>query len=555
MDWLGLNMDERHTNGDICRSCFLTMAVSTLCLPSCNIGSMTSEATSTDPDGQQPAAYEGGDFRTRLNSELEQPSLFSTDELVIPPGLKLMRKAVSAIHAVPLKVEHEHTLNTRRLFDTLIHVAQMSMRSRPPSEVKRIIDERISPVFEVSAKELVDKAGIPGKNLARIYEALDKLFEMVMAWNVVGEDASLQWGMKAHFLSSLGVGQGASAGRIRFSMDPEILKIVLEPSNWAKLSLQALKQLPTPAAYALYQTSWRYFGTQHKVTAALPLETWIELLVGPSRYIKVDADGKKVINYADFKRRTLLDAIERVNSLDALTHTLELKEITSHKRVSKLQFRFVPKKQDSLDLPALWTEDVLQVLTNIGYSKAEIADLGQRYSQEIVTDSLLRLQGSEERRRASGKRIGSRKAYFSGILAIVEAGEAEDAVADDMLAAKAQAIEEHKRSAERQVRLKEDFSAHQATEFQSNLEQMPQDARERLIADFEASVDGQKTRLLWQQKGWSRNAPALAVLRGWIVKSQPDLLDLLLPGPQDRTFEDWMAWRLEDASRTEPARS
>lgn len=510
----------------------------------------TSDAGAIDGDSH-PSAPAVGAFLTRSNPELEQPSLFPTDELVIPPGLRQLRKAVSAIQAVPLKVEHEHTLNTRRLFDACILVAQVDMRRRSQSEIQRIMDERISPMFEVTAKDLTEKAGIPGKNLQRVYEALDRLFEMVLKWNVVGGDAQVEWGMKAHFLSTLGIGQGASAGRIRFSMAPEILKIVLEPSIWANLSLQTMKQLPTPSAYALYQTTFRYLGTSQKVTAALPLETWIELLVGPSRYVKVDATGKKVINYADFKRRTLLDAMERVNSLAALTHTLELKEITTGKRVSKLQFKFVPKKQESLGLPALWPQDMVQVLASIGYSESEIVDLGQRYSQETVTDSLVRLKASEERRRAAGKRIGSRRAYFEGILTNVDAGAAEDAVADDQLAARAQAIEEARRSTERQARLKEMFASRQASEFQHNLDQLPNEARAVLIAEFEASDEGQKTRLLWQQKGWERNAPALAVLRGWILKTQSDALDLLLPLPQDRSFEDWMAWRLEQAANGE----
>jgi len=54
--------------------------------------------------------------------------------------------------------------------------------------------------------------------------------------------------------------------------------------------------------------------------------------------------------------------------------------------------------------------------------------------------------------------------------------------------------------------------------------------------------------LLWQTKCWENNVPATAVLRGWVLKSQPDFLDMLLPAPQDRSFEDWVAWRLDQAT-------
>lgn len=501
-------------------------------------------------DQKPPGSPDEGDFLTRRNESQVQPSLFPTDELIIPPGLLQMRKSVSAVYAVPLKVEHEHTLATRRLFDACILIVQLDMKKRGRDEAARIVRERISPVFEVTAKVLTGLAGIPGKNLQRVYEALGRLFEMELAWNILGDDHQVNWRFRAHLFSTLGIGQGSSAGRIRFSMDPEILRLFLEPSIWANLSLQVMEHLPTASSHALYQTCWRFVTTDQKVTAALPVKTWIELLVGPSRYVKVGPDGREVINYGDFKRRTLLDAMERVNSVSALAYKLELKEYTSGKKVTKLQFRFVPKQQQSLSLPTLWTQELLDVLASIGFSDAEIGEISQAYEREVVVDSLKRLVEAEARRKAAGKPVVHRKEYFKGILSNVSRGAADDAEADEQLAARVQAEQEQKLSEQRQARLQEAFAAHQAAQFQANLGQMAADARQRLIAEFEASEDGQKTRLLWQQKGWERNAPAMAVLRSWIQRAKPEALDVLLPSPQDRSFESWMAWRLDEASRT-----
>lgn len=501
-------------------------------------------STINSPDDSQ----DGFQTRSNLSGDQQiQGSLFGADDLVIPPGLRQMRKAVSAIHAVPIKVEQEHTLNTRRLFDACILIVQMDMKDRSKDEIARILQERISPVFEITAKALTDIAGIPGKNLQRVYEALNKLFEMVLKWNVCNEDAQVTWGMKAHFFSSLGFGHGASAGRIRFSMDPEILKIVLEPSVWANLSLTVLPQLSTPAAYALYQSCWRYVTTHQKVTAALPVKTWIELLVGPSRYIKTGPDGREVINYADFKRRTLLDAIEKVNALSALSYTLELKEYFAGKKITKLQFRFVAKTQQPLPLPSLWESELISWLGTVGFSEKEISELSQIYSRECVIDSAKRLEAAEAVRRATGKKILHRKEYFKGILANVSRGLAEEADADDQMAAKVQAEVEERRSEDRQARLKDAFAAHQASVFQKNLDELGVEKRDALIADFERSEVGQKTKILWQSKGWGRNLPAMTVLRTWVQRKNPELLDALLPAPQDRTFEHWMAWRLEQS--------
>jgi hypothetical protein len=501
----------------------------------------------TEPTGSPPEPE--SEFITRKNEAQEQPSLFPTEELIIPPGLLQMRKSVAAVYAVPLKVEHEHTLNTRRLFDACALIAQLDMRKRGRDEATRIVRERISPVFEVTAKALTSLAGIPGKNLQRVYDAMERLFEMELAWNILGDDAQVQWRWKAHLFSSLGIGQGASAGRIRFSMDPEILRLFLEPSIWANLSLQVMQHLPTPSAYALYQACFRFVTTEQKLTAALPVKTWIELLVGPSRYVKIGPDGKEVINYADFKRRTLLDAVERVNSVAALAYALELKEYTSGKKVTKLQFRFVPKQQQSLglSLPTLWSQELLDVLSNVGFSETEIGELSQAYEREVVVDSLKRLAESEARRKAAGKPVLHRKEYLKGILANVSKGD--DVAADEQLAAQVQAEHEQRLSDQRQARLKEAFAAHQAAQFQAGLGVMAPDTRSKLISDFETSDEGQKTQLLWRRRGWDRNAPAMAVLRGWMQRNRPEALDLLLPSPQDRNFESWMAWRLDEASR------
>ncbi len=161
------------------------------------------------------------DFDMRRRST-EQPSLFATEDLIIPDTLRSVRKAVSAIHAAPAKAEHNQSLNSRRLFDAFILVAQIDCRKRD-GLVERICKERVSPEFVTRVTDLARLAGIPGKNYVRIYEELDHLYEMDLKWNIVGEDADVQWEMRSHFLSSLGYGKGHRRGSIRFSIDPSIL--------------------------------------------------------------------------------------------------------------------------------------------------------------------------------------------------------------------------------------------------------------------------------------------------------------------------------------------
>lgn len=509
--------------------------------------------TEADDAANIPAESRLDPFNTRRRDPqpVDQAPLFAADELLIPESLRQMRKAVAAIHAVPSKPEHAHSLNGLRLFDALILVAQLDYRKRSAAEIEEMRLKRISPIFEVRVTELVRLAGIPGKNYERIYEELGALYEMDLTWNVVGESADVEYRWRAHFLSSLGIGEGDQRGLIRFSMDPSVLAIIQEPSNWATLSLRAKEGLRTASSYSLYQQAFRYVGTTSKMTAALPVEVWVELLTGNSGYLKRDAQGKVVsVNYSDFKRRVLLDAIRRVNDLPMLGYRLELKEIRSGTRIARLQFKLLAKQQESLPLPPSWGEDVQQALGNLGYSSAEMEDLSQSYSQEVIAEALVRLGAAEKRKAELRERVTSRKAYFAGILSNLTAGgdskieHVDDAQVDsEVRRAEAQRIEE-----ERKARLEAAFAAWQKDRFAQNLFGLPKAERDRILSEFIESPAGAAAKLLLEKRGWEpSNVGALRILQAWLTKDRADLLELVLPNSEDRTLEAWMAWRADQA--------
>lgn len=500
------------------------------------------------PTNEQPAIDpEDDEFFDMKWRDRDQASLFPTEDLIIPESIRSIRKAVSAIHATPIRAEHSQSLNGRRLFDACILVAQIDFRKRGKEQLERVINDRLAPMFETRITDVARLAQIPGKNYERIYAELDQLFEMIFRWNIVGEDASIEWSMKSHFFSSLGYGQGHKRGLIRFSIDPSVLALVLEPSQWATLSLQAMEGLGTAASHALYQNAWRYVNTQSKVTAILPVATWIELLLGQSRYVIDDPKmGKRVVNYGDFKRRTLLDAIRRINEITALSYTLELRELYSGKRVSKLQFKFIPKKQASLGLPLTWPDDVLRVLTNLGFTQVEIENISQAHSFEEVADSIMRLQVAEMRMKTAGRPITSRKSYFNGILTNVAAGLVGDEIDHEKIQAQAQAQEAQRVASERQDRLKQEFSKHLANVFSAKIYEMADSDRQTLFEAFEKSPAGSKSSLLIA-KGWSpRNIGALTMLRTWLSNEKPEVLASIFTNPEDQGFEAWMAWKLDN---------
>jgi hypothetical protein len=479
----------------------------------------------------------------------EQPWLFPQGDLVVPDTVLRMRKSVAAIHAVP--VAGDTSLNTRRIFDALILAAQMDLRVRGAEMMARIKNDRVSPYFEVRITELARLAGIKGKNYKRIYDDLDEIFDMRMDWNVVGEDAAIEWSMKAHFLSTYGRGTGQNAGLIRFSIDPAILVIVLDPANWATLSLQVLRGMPTLASYQLYQNVWRYINTTHKKTAALPVETWIDLILGPSRFVKVDPKTKKKVanDYRDFKRRYLVDAIERVNSTQALDHTIELKEIRSGNRVAKLEFFFTRKSQQRLVLPVAWDTSLIDRLRVMGFSSQDISEISQRHTADHMTRALLLLAVAKDRLARGGDVMGREreKPYLLGILQKLP----EDAVKGDPGLSldddeQRRLLEQQRSEEERATRLAEEFSLHNRECFRRAMQEGPAEIVKGCRAQFESSASFTTNKFVIERFGWE-SVPALLAVNGWLRDNEPELYVRLLPLPHEREFEAWLATASEKA--------
>lgn len=482
--------------------------------------------------------------------DVAQPSLFPSSELFVPSGgISQYRKGIAALHSVP--VSRSHTLNSRRVMDAIVALVQIHYKKLPRHQVETLREMSASPLFRVTKGELRKMAGIASKDFGRIEDVLELLHDMKINWNVQGEDQVVDWRMTSRFLASYGIGVGKrTANEVCFSIDPRVLELILEPALWIWLNLDVQHQLGTETSYALYQNAWRYIGTTNKVTADFPVENWIELLMGPSRYVQPDPkshSGKRVVEYSEWKKRYLLPAMERVNNLPALAYTLELIETRSGLKVKRLQFRFIPKRQVKLDLPMTWPEAIVDTLKGLGFSGEEIADLGQGFSLDDIIESMSRYRQAEERMRAKQQRISSPKAFYTGILTNVSSQAALDEEQLVALEKKARAAEAERLSKERQQRAQHDFTQWQTKRFIAAVGELSDERRAELIGAFEASADFKKARLLLT-KGWESKSSygAWTILKAWLSREQPAVADELLPNPEDRSLEAWLMWRIEN---------
>lgn len=479
-----------------------------------------------------------------------QELLFPHEDLILPDSIPSFSKSISAIHATPIAAPK--TLNRQRLIDACIILAQMGMKNRGLKEVERIraswaTDLPISPIFEVRITQLADVASIPGKNYVRIREELQDLYEMSWSWNVIGgETSEVQWAEQARFFSQLEIGKGPNKGLIRFAFSPALQALLLEPKYWATFSLKALQGFKTSPSYALYENAWRYINTDRRVTAALPTATWIDLLCGESNYVRDDGQGgREVVNYADFKRRILADAIERVNHNPALTNTLKLIEHTRGRKVVKIQFEFEDKiPQYEIDLSTAWPKDIVDALKSIGFSESEIRFSMERNSLAQIEDALKRLKAAQVKMKGRGQVMTSIKAYFRGILEkIIEGADSKGPINDEEILAAVQRQEAERLAAEREEKIKVDFNRHLDGRIKEWISYLNDDVREALFDDFLASDAGKG--LAGRRAKWAEEAPRFRLaLRTWLKSDRPELLEAALPNPEDKSIEEWMKWRI-----------
>jgi hypothetical protein len=477
--------------------------------------------------------------------------LFPPDELLLPNALNSYRKPVAAIHSVP---ERALSLATRKLVEALPLAVQLDLRSRSKEEaqelIRKIREDRATPLFEIRTKELGRLAGLTTSNMVRMHDTLADIVGLPFRWNVLGEDGSVEYEGVAPFLIRRDRGVGRKLGYTRFAFEPDILLWFLEPRMWANLSWGVMSGIGKgdgpgqTAAFGLYQNIWRYIGTSAKVTPAFALSTWIELILGKSRYVKTAPDeSKEVVDYGDFKRRYLIPGLEILNTHPALNHTVELKEDTSGRKVLRLRFKFVEKRQSSFDFPLGWPPASLKYLEDIGFSEKDIATMSQLYLYEQVAEALKRMASAEQRHRDKGKQVYSRTSFFNGILANVAKGAAQNAEEEAKLLKAAERQQQEEADARQREVQRAKFSAHQRKLIADELQKLSVDERNQLIQEHLAAKP--EDRIMFRSGG-ELGLPYLVLFCNWLEGAHAERYAEWLPELKDTNFESFLLWQLNN---------
>jgi len=455
------------------------------------------------------------------------------------PTRRVWHKAVQAVHSHA--VRGEMTGLMRRVWNALIIHVQEVWRTMEEAERVSVKRDRRVVRFQITMGRLRALTEYEQNNYERLYEALLALRRLEMVFNVMGDSGNgvVELVDRVHtcILFQVHIGQGPQRGQIQFEMPPDTLQMVLEPFPYASLDMRIGNALGLGSTIALYENCSRYWGTRHKLTAVMPVETWISLLAGVGSY-----EGR----YKDFKRHSLDPAIARLQALDAVPFVPKLVEHRGARgKVLQLQFQLTPKVR-SVDgaqpddaLPLGWSGEVIAALKGTwGMSDQEVAAIARMASEDEVKVALMEGARTIVRKKTEQSKIARPSRYFMGVLGNVQASRQQQF----------QGLEQESRpqAIAKPERTQAEFEAFQTSLIKTRIKQLPASELARLRASFDE--DKRDSPAVWsilgrilgdhQAKCTEREA---AVMAHWLAVERHDLLPLFVHTAVEANFEAWRA--------------
>src|SRR5665647_860418 len=243
----------------------------------------------------------------------EQAGLFQSDA-----DDEYLLKHVNAVALMPVPGGRRISLLGRRLFNVLLHRAQEDGEQ----------DE-----YQARLHEIVGDAEYNSKDTAPIKKMLRELMSTTVEWQSPSNGEIETWDA-CNLLSGAGTTKDKRTGAVtvRWRYDSKVRSQLLSPDRYARLSLEAITQLSTHAAMALYEICARYVDNPAHKTSRQHWRWWKPVLTG------VSGDDTKS-EYRFFKRDVIHKAVAEINALTRLEvkGPIEFKE-RDNRTISDIQF-------------------------------------------------------------------------------------------------------------------------------------------------------------------------------------------------------------------------
>ncbi|WJF91822.1 replication initiation protein [Paraburkholderia bonniea] len=302
---------------------------------------------------------------------------------VVSPSSAELRKAVEAIAIQPKS--GKITLLTRKLFNVLLAVAQQADDS--------------GDTYRALLSDIVANSAFDSNDTALVKEHLRRMVSVQVEWSTgtSSQKPGRKWGIST-LIADAEILEDPATRRVwvEFSFAPKIKKKLLDPVQYARLSLQFQSQLRSSAGLALYEICVRYLTNPSHLTMREAWEWWRPILSGTP---DTEAGDEVKREYKYFKRDYLRPAIAEVNAVTNIF--VELIEHREGRRVAEIQFRVTERKQPMLALdehPNVFDSTLVDRMVKIGIPLKEAQTL---YADSEENRIRAALQMTEQRMRST----------------------------------------------------------------------------------------------------------------------------------------------------------
>ncbi|WP_017774137.1 replication initiation protein [Paraburkholderia kururiensis] len=302
---------------------------------------------------------------------------------VVSPSSAELRKAVEAIAIQPKS--GKITLLTRKLFNVLLAVAQQADES--------------GDTYRALLSDIVANSAFDSNDTALVKEHLRRMVSVQVEWSqgTSSQKPGRKWGIST-LIADAEILEDPQTRRVwvEFSFAPKIKKKLLDPVQYARLSLQFQSQLRSSAGLALYEICVRYLTNPSHLTMREPWEWWRPILSGTP---DTEAGDEAKREYKYFKRDYLRPAIAEVNAVTNIF--VELIEHREGRRVAEIQFRVTERKQPMLALdehPNVFDSTLVDRMVKLGIPLKEAQSL---YADSEENRIRAALQMTEQRMRST----------------------------------------------------------------------------------------------------------------------------------------------------------
>lgn len=286
-----------------------------------------------------------------------------------PPGSpEPLRKPVNALAIVPQS--KKITPLFRKSYNVMLHLAQEQGMDRD--------------IFRAPISAVLAGLDFDSNDTGLVKRHLRAMATTAVEWQspTTGEGAS--WAISG-LIGHAEIRREGGQNWLEWSYSVRLKQELLEPSVFARLSLEMIAQLRSHGAIALYEICSRYRDVGR--TSRQPWAWWRPVLSG-----KPETDKQKQLEYRFFKRDVVKKAMDEVNAITDIE--VELLEYKAGRFIADLQFTVRRKQQVPLPLNApgvgVRPLDMTQVLraTKLGLDEERAEQLLHDYGDAALKAGL-----------------------------------------------------------------------------------------------------------------------------------------------------------------------